>query len=284
MVTLAEYSWDTNTWTHNTPAVEPDDTLSAHARWEASVETVHAKAVEALPGHTARLDLARLLVLDGAVVPQQDGSFLVQSQTLGDKRQYRVNGRCECPVYAKQAQGYCKHRLATFLYRRAQELMHGTPAHDQAEASEQPAREEKLTLDLDPQLLTAQPELETSKEQPTSEPVYTRQSIPQHYIVLIQNKPFVRYAGLLQMAQERGLTSLEADWTYNDENLSLAHAVAIFADGRRFEESGDASPANTNRKVAVHFRRVALTRAKARVLRDALGIDLVAVEELADSD
>jgi hypothetical protein len=35
-------------------------------------------------------------------------------------------------------------------------------------------------------------------------------------------------------------------------------------------------------KVAVHFHRVALTRAKARVLRDALGIDLVAVEELAD--
>ena len=30
------------------------------------------------------------------------------------------------------------------------------------------------------------------------------------------------------------------------------------------------------------FRRVALTRAKARALRDALGIDLVAVEELAD--
>jgi hypothetical protein len=29
---------------------------------------------------------------------------------------------------------------------------------------------------------------------------------------------------------------------------------------------------------------VALTRAKARVLRDALGVDLVAVEELADSE
>lgn len=36
--------------------------------------------------------------------------------------------------------------------------------------------------------------------------------------------------------------------------------------------------------VRTHFRRVALTRAKARALRDALGIDLVAVEELADSE
>jgi len=50
------------------------------------------------------------------------------------------------------------------------------------------------------------------------------------------------------------------------------------------EGDGDATPTNTNRKVAPHFRRVALTRAKARVLRDALGVDLVAVEELSDSE
>jgi hypothetical protein len=55
-------------------------------------------------------------------------------------------------------------------------------------------------------------------------------------------------------------------------------------DGRLFEESADASPSNVTKKVAVHFRRVALTRAKARCLRDALGVDLVAVEELSDGD
>jgi hypothetical protein len=115
-----------------------------------------------------------------------------------------------------------------------------------------------------------------------AEPVETPLGIPQQHLVLIQGKPFVKFAGLLQMAHERGLVALTADWTFNDAELSLAHAVATFQDGRRFEESGDATPANTNRKVAVHFRRVALTRAKARVLRDALGIDLVAVEELAD--
>ena len=100
----------------------------------------------------------------------------------------------------------------------------------------------------------------------------------------IPTLPFIRYAGLLQMAQARGLVRLTADWTYNDPELSLAHAVATFQDGRRFEESGDATPANTNRKVAPHYRRVALTRAKARVLRDALGVDLVAVEELSESE
>jgi hypothetical protein len=108
------------------------------------------------------------------------------------------------------------------------------------------------------------------------------QGIPAQHVVVIQGKAFVKFAGLLQLAHERGLVALTADWTYNDAELSLAHAVATFQDGRRFEESGDASPGNVTRMVTVHFRRVALTRAKARVLRDALGVDLVAVEELAD--
>jgi hypothetical protein len=92
----------------------------------------------------------------------------------------------------------------------------------------------------------------------------------------------LKFAGLLQMALDRGLVGLTADWTFNDATLSLAHAVATFQDGRRFEESGDASPDNCTKKVAAHFRRVALTRAKARVLRDALGVELVAVEEVAE--
>jgi len=259
---VTEYNWESNSWTSAMPAVEPDDTLSEHARWEAAVATVYQKACEALPAHTARLDLARLLVLDGAVVPQHDGSFLVQSQTLGDKRQYRVNGKCECPGFANPRQGYCKHRLATFLYRRAQEHLQGTP--DQAEEEPAPQR----------------------ADAPTSPAVHIedKPAIAPRHIVEIQGKAFVRYVGLLDLAQTRGLVSLTADWTYNDAELSLAHAVATFSDGRRFGESGDASPTNCTRKVAVHFRRVALTRAKARVLRDALGIDLVAVEELADSD
>ena len=41
-------------------------------------------------------------------------------------------------------------------------------------------------------------------------------------------------------------------------------------------------PFNVTKKVAPHFRRVALTRALARRLRQALGVDLVAVEELAE--
>ena len=88
--------------------------------------------------------------------------------------------------------------------------------------------------------------------------------------------------GLLTRAPAHGGVALTGDGISNGAELSLTHAVATFQDGRPFAESGDATPANTNRLVAVHFRRVALTRAKARVLRDALGVDLVAVEELAE--
>jgi hypothetical protein len=94
-------------------------------------------------------------------------------------------------------------------------------------------------------------------------------------------KPFVKFAGLLELAHQRELQALKVDWTYNDAELSLAHAVAVFPFGT-FEESGDATPANVNKKEAPYFRRCALTRAAARCLRLALGLDMVAVEELAD--
>ena len=173
--------------------------------------------------------------------------------------------------YEKAPSHWCKHRIAAGLYKRATALIqrqmggthNGQVAPEavpvQAEAPAQEAAPAQGALDAAPAHM-----------------------VPAQHVVTIQGKAFVRFAGLLQMAHERGLVALTADWTFNDAELSLAHAVATFQDGRRFEESGDASPANVTRLVAVHLRRVALTRAKARVLRDALGVDLVAVEELAD--
>jgi SWIM zinc finger len=117
-------------------------------------------------------------------------------------------------------------------------------------------------------------------EPPVAEPA--RVTIPAEYVMQIKGNRHVLYAGLVIGAQRSGLVSLAADWTYNDAELSLAHAVATFADGRRYEDSGDASPSNVSKGIAGHFRRVALTRAKARCLRDALGISECSVEEMAD--
>jgi hypothetical protein len=107
-----------------------------------------------------------------------------------------------------------------------------------------------------------------------------RATIPPQYIQLIHGKPFVRYAGLLAMAHERGLQELEATFITVTEALAVAQATAIFTDGRRFTESGDATPDNVHFDVRSHFARLALTRAKARALRDALNIGMCAVEEL----
>jgi hypothetical protein len=85
---------------------------------------------------------------------------------------------------------------------------------------------------------------------------------------------------LLALAHARGLVHLAADFLSVTAELALAHAVATFQDGRTFEESADATPTNVNAKVRVHYPRMALTRAKARALRDALNIALVSVEEL----
>ena len=84
----------------------------------------------------------------------------------------------------------------------------------------------------------------------------------------------------LHLAHERGLQELEATFITVTEALAVAQATAIFTDGRRFTESGDATPDNVHFDVRSHFARLALTRAKARALRDALNIGMCAVEEL----
>jgi hypothetical protein len=105
-------------------------------------------------------------------------------------------------------------------------------------------------------------------------------AIPPQYLQLIDGKPFVKYAGLLAMAHAQGLQQLAARFSRVSETLAVAHATATFTDGRRFTESGDATPENVGQQVRPHFARLALTRAKARCLRDALNIGLCAVEEL----
>jgi len=47
-------------------------------------------------------------------------------------------------------------------------------------------------------------------------------------------------------------------------------------------ECADATPTNVGAKVKAHFARMALTRAKARGLRDALNIAMCSVEEMAE--
>src|SRR5262245_7744695 len=102
------------------------------------------------------------------------------------------------------------------------------------------------------------------------------------WIKQIHGRDFIQYEGLLALAHEQGLIELAAEFISVTPELALAAAHAYFKDGRKFWEAGDATPSNVHQLVKGHFPRVALTRAKARCLRDALNIGLVAVEELED--
>ena len=102
------------------------------------------------------------------------------------------------------------------------------------------------------------------------------------WVKQIHGKDFIEYQGLLAMAHERGLQDFGSAFIVVTETLALAEAWAIFKDGRRFWDAGDATPNNVHVQVKAHFPRVALTRAKARVLRDALNIGMVSVEELEE--
>src|SRR5262249_10022767 len=102
------------------------------------------------------------------------------------------------------------------------------------------------------------------------------------WITKIHGKEFIQYAGLLALAHEHGLIELGAEFISVTPELALAAAHAYFKDGRKFWDAGDATPGNVHQHVRAHFPRVALTRAKARCLRDALNIGIVAVEELED--
>ena len=82
------------------------------------------------------------------------------------------------------------------------------------------------------------------------------------------------------MAHERGLVNLSANFITVSGDLALAEATAEFSDGKVFKECADSTPSNVNPKVKQHFPRMALTRARARALRDALNILVCSVEEM----
>jgi len=245
------------------------------------VAEIADKAKATLPDCTGWVDRAVAICLNHDVELLEDGKAKVASQASGKVVYHLVNGGCECRDYkdGKAPSGWCKHRIAAGLYKRATALVQRKLAQPNGTHNGHTAPD---PVPAQAELPAPAPQADVPVPAQAEAPVETALGVPAQYVVLIQGRPFVKFAGLLKMAHERGLVALTADWIYNDAELSLAHAVATFQDGRRFEESGDASPGNVTRMVAVHFRRVALTRAKARVLRDALGVDLVAVEELAE--
>lgn len=111
--------------------------------------------------------------------------------------------------------------------------------------------------------------------------------INEKFIINLQGKSFVTYEGLLDLAHQMGLLTLEVDLLEfpNEENnmTAIARAVATTEKGR-FSDIGDASPGSVNNMLKPHIIRMASTRAKARALRDLTNVGMTAVEELSVGD
>lgn len=96
-------------------------------------------------------------------------------------------------------------------------------------------------------------------------------------------RDFILYGGVLQLARERGLkritTTIVQTPSKDNGYYAVCEAEVETSDGV-FRDVGDASPESVSRTIQPHLLRMAATRAKARAMRDAVGIDMVALEEL----
>jgi hypothetical protein len=110
--------------------------------------------------------------------------------------------------------------------------------------------------------------------------------LDENFIKEIDDKDFVIYAGLLDVAHQKNLCMVDVDLIQfpSDENkqTAICKAVVQTMDGKKFTDIGDANPMNCNSKVAKHLIRMASTRAKARAFRDMDNIGMTCLEELGD--
>jgi hypothetical protein len=111
-------------------------------------------------------------------------------------------------------------------------------------------------------------------------------SISKEFVVSLKGKEYPLFAGVLDAATKAGLRSLRTTVLQvpapDNGNMAVVMARAEFEDGRAFEDVGDCSPANTSPQLASASLRLASTRAKGRVLRDAINVGQTMFEELPD--
>jgi hypothetical protein len=115
-----------------------------------------------------------------------------------------------------------------------------------------------------------------------------RPKLEERFIINLKGKDFVLYAGLLDLAHQRGLQGITVDaiqYPTKDNGFeAICRATVESRTGEVFVELGDANPKNTNQMVVNHILRMASTRAKARALRDFSNVGMTALEELGDPD
>ena len=134
MVAVKEITWE--------EAMSPDFGNPARAAWREAVAEIADKAKATLPQCNGRVESAVKIVLAGDVELLEGGKAKVASQSNGTTAYFVVNGTCECRDFAKAPSGWCKHRIAAGMAKRAYPLAKAkldAPATGQAETPSQPA-------------------------------------------------------------------------------------------------------------------------------------------------
>lgn len=107
--------------------------------------------------------------------------------------------------------------------------------------------------------------------------------IDQRFIVQLQGKDFVTYEGLLDLAHQKGLVSIDIEIiqipTKDNDMTAICKATAKTQE-MTYIDIGDASPGSVSRNLVPHIIRMASTRAKARALRDLTNVGMTALEEM----
>jgi SWIM zinc finger len=142
MVSVRTITWE--------EASAPGFETTTRQAWREAVAEIAAKAKAKLPECSGRVDSAVKIVLAGDVDLQADGTAKVASQSKGTTAYHVVNGQCDCKDFAKAPHGFCKHRLAAAIARRAQELVKAKVAAPEghAEAPSHPTQPEPPTVPL----------------------------------------------------------------------------------------------------------------------------------------
>ncbi len=147
MVAVKEFSWE--------EVSAPDFGNSARVAWREAVAEIAAKAKAALPETVnGRIEKAVAIVLAGDVEILADGKAKVASQSNGTTQYVVCNGTCECRDFARVEGGWCTHRTAAAIHKRAYALAKQKLAQldgastGQAEAPSQPAQPSAPTAPL----------------------------------------------------------------------------------------------------------------------------------------
>ncbi|HEY8363780.1 MAG TPA: hypothetical protein VIK77_13095 [Tissierellaceae bacterium] len=112
-------------------------------------------------------------------------------------------------------------------------------------------------------------------------------NVNEKFIINLQGKSYVTYEGLLDLAHQKNLKSLEVEIIQiptNENGMTAICKAVATTDEERFQDIGDASPRSVNTALVPHLIRMASTRAKARVLRDLTNVGMTAIEELSIDD